>query len=389
MADSYQVGSATLRSSEIKRQISNAKVAKSANNDEIKKKKKMLAEYDSQQKKYDAGIDAKIAKYKEKKKKEKDEEKKKAYDEKIKELRQQKKDYDAQIKERKASIDTAIAELEENNKAIDKTLAKLESQLQKLIAQEQKSKRTKTINKVVGSAMNYRMGDAKRNGRFSYDGNNFDVFVTSFSYSYSLEKKGSSQARQRQTIYPFRATQSDLNVVLQFMSREELLSFGLYARDYHLAVTSTAGLVGSAVPNMTFRLKLDGEHVLKYGVALPSIPIAQSNDSIGPTMRLTLKILKDMSGDMDFVNDVITSKAYSNMTKMIRESAAKQKTADAPSSGKSDDSYVGDKADDKGGAFTSSGGGKTDEKQQYTGTGIMAGASNVSLNNLLDWSWTW
>ena len=146
-------------------------------------------------------------------------------------------------------------------------------------------------------------GGKYKNGVFSYFGMQFKVYVISFSYSWSLATKGASQARQRQTIYPFRATQSDLNVTLQFEDRWELLRFADYARGYHLAVTGSSGLVGSGVPNMNFKLTLGDGDIISYDVALPSIPVAQSNDSVGPTMRLTLKILRDEMS-MLWVNDV-------------------------------------------------------------------------------------
>lgn len=148
-----------------------------------------------------------------------------------------------------------------------------------------------------------------RNGRFSYSGGSFDVYVTRFSYSWKLDKKSSSQARQRQTIYPFRAVQSDLNVELQFRDLEEYRRFGSFARGYHMLVTGTSGQVGVSVPAMYFtsdtiphqtmwgsgRADVGG---IRYAVALPSIPMAFSNDSVAPTMRLTLSILMDESGDL-------------------------------------------------------------------------------------------
>lgn len=147
-----------------------------------------------------------------------------------------------------------------------------------------------------------------RNGRFSYSGGSFDVYVTKFSYSWKLETKSSSQARQRQTVYPFRAVQSDLSVELQFPDIDEYRRFGEFARQYHMLVTSVAGQVGVNVPAMYFtsdtiphqtmgnkgRSDVGG---IRYAVSLPSIPMAFSNDAVAPTMRLTLNILMDESGD--------------------------------------------------------------------------------------------
>ncbi len=156
-----------------------------------------------------------------------------------------------------------------------------------------------------------------KNGTFTYSGKSFKVYVISFSYSWSLATKGSSQARQRQTVYPFRAMQSDLNVTLQFDGREELLKFADYARGYHIAVTSYSGLVGSGVPNMNFKLRLGKGDVVDYDVALPSIPVAQSNDSVAPTMKLTLKILRDeMFGA--WVNDVAVTTQDRSVTDTLK-----------------------------------------------------------------------
>lgn len=176
-----------------------------------------------------------------------------------------------------------------------------------------------------------------RNGVFSYSGGSFAVYVISYSYSWNLETKGSSQARQRQTVYPFRASKSDLNVVLQFSSMEELRNFGSFARGYHESVTSHSGLVGTnGVPNMKFTLNIPSRKYLSYdkneknkswvvtyggrsftyGVALPSINVVQSNDSIAPTMRLTLKILSGA----DFDSSTETSWSSGSLTDTIKES---------------------------------------------------------------------
>ena len=149
----------------------------------------------------------------------------------------------------------------------------------------------------------------ERNGRFSYSGGSRDVWVTNFSYSWKLAQRGSSKARQRQTIYAWRAEQSALNVELQFRDMDEYRDFAEFARGWHLAVTNGSGQVGVDVPAMIFESdtiphQTTGEGGMgwaggiRYAVALPSIPLAYTNGSVGPTMKLTLDILMDESGDL-------------------------------------------------------------------------------------------
>lgn len=172
-----------------------------------------------------------------------------------------------------------------------------------------------------------------RNGRFSYSGGSFDVYVTKFSYNWSLKQKGSSQARKRQTIYPFRMVQSDLTVELQFRDLDEYRRFGEFARGYHLAVTSSAGQVGVDVPAMYFTSNVIPHQTLRgegraddggirYAVAMPTVPLAFSNDSVAPTMRLTLNILMDESGDsaLSSVSSSYVSGSLSGMLEQVKVS---------------------------------------------------------------------
>ena len=158
-----------------------------------------------------------------------------------------------------------------------------------------------------------------RNGRFSCSDKNFDVYVTKFWYTWKLNTKGTSQARQKQTVYPFRVEQSSLNVELQFSTLDEYRAFGEFARWYHLLVTQASGMVGSAVPKMVFTSNAiprmgygkDIVGTIKYSVALPSVPMAFSVDSVAPTMTLELHILGDMSGDL--ATESITEGSFSSM----------------------------------------------------------------------------
>lgn len=171
-------------------------------------------------------------------------------------------------------------------------------------------------------------GNAGANGSFSYSGGGtFPVYVVSYSYSWSLETKGSSQARQRQTIYPFRRSQSDINVTLQFPTRERMREFADWCRTYHLAVTSSSGIVGeNGVPDMVFTLNIPSRtyemsgqpysyngRSFTYNVLMPSINVVQSNESIAPTMRLTLRIV----GGGDYEKDVATSWTSGSVTESI------------------------------------------------------------------------
>lgn len=158
-----------------------------------------------------------------------------------------------------------------------------------------------------------------RNGRFACGGKSVDVYVTKFWYTWRLNTKGTSQARQKQTIYPFRMEQSSLNVELQFPTVDEYRAFGEFARWYHLLVTQASGLVGSSVPKMIFTSSAipkmgygsDIIGTIKYSVALPSVPMTFSVDSVAPTMTLELHILEDMSGDL--ATESVTEGSFSAM----------------------------------------------------------------------------
>lgn len=167
------------------------------------------------------------------------------------------------------------------------------------------------------------------NARFYYSGGSRDVNITRFSYSWNLAKKGNSQARQRQTVYAWRAVQSDLTVELQFSNMDSYRDFAEFARAYHLAVTNVAGQVGNNVPAMYLvsdviphqTLEENGMAArggIKYAVALPSIPLAYTNDSVAPTMRLTLRILADESGDLA-LNGISSSRTTGSMREMVTQ----------------------------------------------------------------------
>lgn len=162
---------------------------------------------------------------------------------------------------------------------------------------------------------------ASYNGNFTWSGGSFEVYVISFSYSWKLETRGSSQARRAQTVYPFRATPSDLNVTLQFESQERMVAFAKFARAYHLGVTSKAGEVGKSVPEMFFELTLSSSRFKRYSVALPSVPVRQSYDAVAPTMRLSLKVLADTAdGKLNFAKAYAKSVTRGNMTDAISQS---------------------------------------------------------------------
>jgi len=172
-----------------------------------------------------------------------------------------------------------------------------------------------------------------KNGRFSYSGGSFDVYVIGFSYSWALDTKATSQARQRQTVYPFRAKQSDLNVTLQFRDVDEYRRFGEFARAYHMLVTSLSGRVGDAVPAMYFTSDTIPHQTMygsgredvggiRYAVALPSIPMTFSNESVAPTVRLTLNILMDESGDLALAGQS-ASQVQGSLHDMVRSAEVK------------------------------------------------------------------
>ena len=165
-----------------------------------------------------------------------------------------------------------------------------------------------------------------KNAKFSYSGGTREVYVTKFSYNWRLDTRGSSQARQRQTVYAWRAVQSELTVELQFASVDEYRDFAEFARAYHLAVTNVAGQVGVNVPAMYFTSDVIPHQTLehsgmeyaggiRYAVALPGIPLAYSNDNVAPKMRLTLQILMDESGDLA-LNGITSSTVSGSMREM-------------------------------------------------------------------------
>lgn len=160
----------------------------------------------------------------------------------------------------------------------------------------------------------------KTNATFSYGDNSFDVYLTRFSYSWKVMKKGSSQSRQAQTVYPFRMVQSDLNVELQFpgvgdrdangVGWKTYRAFCDFVRSYHLRCTSDSGILGKTVPFMRFRssaipARTNDENGLAYAggidyaVTMPSINVVFSNDAVVQTVSLTLGILTDWAGFMD------------------------------------------------------------------------------------------
>lgn len=175
------------------------------------------------------------------------------------------------------------------------------------------------------------MDDSKTNARFWYGDdemgeNSFGVYLTKFWYGWKVLKKGSSQARQAQTIYPFRMVQGDLNVELQFPGigdRDDdgngwktYREFCNFIRSYHLLCTSGSGVMGRDIPFMKFSCSkippktYDGNGMgyvpgnnggiqgIRYAVAVPSINMTFSNDAVVQTVTLTLSILSDDSGEM-------------------------------------------------------------------------------------------
>lgn len=175
----------------------------------------------------------------------------------------------------------------------------------------------------------------EKNATFSYAGNSFDVYLTSFSYSWKVAKKGSSQSRQSQTVYPFRVVQSDLNVELQFPGIGDRDSSGRgwktyrefcdFVRSYHLLCTGNSGIIGSsAVPFMRFRssvipARTDVDNGIAYAggvdyaVTMPTVNVVFSNDSVVQTVRLTLGILTDWAGSIsgEWRNDALAVDVYS------------------------------------------------------------------------------
>ena len=159
----------------------------------------------------------------------------------------------------------------------------------------------------------------KPNAYFSYSGRSFGVYLTKMSYTWEVMKKGASQGRQAQTVYPFRMVQGDLNVELQFPGISDRDSDGNgwkkyrefcdFIRSYHLLCTSSSGIMGDGVPFMYFSCSSipskttagNGMSVtggIRYAVTVPSIDMKFSNDMVVQTINLTLGILSDDSGDV-------------------------------------------------------------------------------------------
>lgn len=179
------------------------------------------------------------------------------------------------------------------------------------------------------------------NAVFWYSNKRFPVNVTRFSYSWRLMNKGSSKARRRQTIYPFRMVQGDLTVDLIFSTPDEYRRFCDFARGYHLAVTSSSGWVGDSVPSMHFDSDVIPEQTaggngmadvggIRYEVTMPTVSPSFANDMVAPTLSLTLGIIRGV-----MFSTVSGSMTYGNMTYSL---AAESNASSKPSSNEVKDS---------------------------------------------------
>ena len=135
------------------------------------------------------------------------------------------------------------------------------------------------------------------NAYFLYGGAKFGVTVTSLKYSWLQKSKSGGQTKRGITLYPYRFEPSDLSVKLAFESPKRYRQFVSFIRQYHLSVTSTAGIVS---PLIFCASEYMGEETgftkgrgFYYEVALKNVPYKRTITDVAPTLGITLMILSN------------------------------------------------------------------------------------------------
>lgn len=136
----------------------------------------------------------------------------------------------------------------------------------------------------------------KYNAYFQFNGETVYVYVTRLSYSWSMKNKGTSQAKQRKTLYPYRVEQSPLSISIVFSDNEEYRSFRSFIDSYHQYLTSSAGAVSGLVFASSSNMGKQTGKRFRYEVAFETFGFSVDYKTIAPVINANLTILDDGSG---------------------------------------------------------------------------------------------
>lgn len=135
---------------------------------------------------------------------------------------------------------------------------------------------------------------AQANGLLSYGNESMPIYVTSISYSWSLEASSAqvAQTRNRQTTYPFRARQSPLSVSFSFMSVQDYIDFVEFIGRYHRACVADGV---ATFPYMRFTCDGVGSKGCDYIVLPETSQLSISSGLSAPKVaNMSFKVVRDM-----------------------------------------------------------------------------------------------